>query len=231
MKIALIGYGKMGKMVERAALERGHSIVARIASGRRDREAIRQADLCIEFTRPEAVLENICELAELGKAIVIGTTGWYDKIESVRSIVEEHGIGLLYSPNFSVGVNLFLEMVAHASEVMNAFEEYDVAGVEFHHRSKKDSPSGTALELAKTVEEKMKRIDKVPFSSVRCGSIPGTHTILFDSPCDTITVTHEARNREGFARGAVQAAEWLRDRKGVYTFAECMKEIIQRRSS
>jgi 4-hydroxy-tetrahydrodipicolinate reductase len=231
MKIALIGYGKMGQMIEKTALGRGHSIVARITSNQWDMEALLNADICLEFTHPDCVLENIRKIAELKKEVIIGTTGWHDEMELVRSIVEEHQIGALYSPNFSIGVNLLLEILAHASKVMNAFEEYDVAGIDFHHNRKKDSPSGTSLEIARTIEENMERINKVPFSSIRCGSIPGTHTVLFDSLCDTISITHEARNREGFAQGAVQAAEWLRGRKGLYTFAECMQEIIQRRSS
>jgi 4-hydroxy-tetrahydrodipicolinate reductase len=231
MKIALIGYGKMGQMIEKAALGRGHSIVARMTSNQWDMEALLNADICLEFTHPECVLKNIRRIAELKKEVVIGTTGWHDEMELVRSIVEEHQIGALYSPNFSIGVNLLLEILAHASKVMNAFEEYDVAGIDFHHNRKKDSPSGTSLEIARTIEENMERINKVPFSSIRCGSIPGTHTVLFDSLCDTISITHEARNSEGFAQGVVQAAEWLRGRKGLYTFAECMQEIIQRRSS
>ena len=111
---------------------------------------------------------------------------------------------------------------------MNGFSEY-VAGIDLNHNQKKDSPSGTALAIERTIIDNMDRIDHLPFSSVRCGSIPGTHTILFDSPCDTISITHEARNREGFAAGAVQAAEWLQEKQGLYTFADCMKEIIQRK--
>lgn len=230
MKIGLIGYGNMGQMVEKAALGRGHSIVACMTSNQWDMEALQQADICIEFTHPECALDNIRRIAELKKEVVIGTTGWHDNLELVRSIVAEHQIGALYSSNFSMGVNLLLEILAHAAKVMNAFEEYDVAGIDFHHNRKKDSPSGTSLEIARTLEKNMERVDEVPFSSIRCGSIPGTHTILFDSPCDTISITHEARNREGFALGAIQAAEWLRGRKGLYTFAECMQEIILRRS-
>lgn len=231
MKIALIGYGKMGQMVEKAALSRGHSIVARMNSDQWDLDALQQADLCMEFTHPESVLNNIRRVAELKKELIIGTTGWHDKIEQVQSIVRENQMGALYSPNFSIGVNLLLEILTHASKIMNGFEEYDVAGIECHHNKKKDSPSGTALEIARTIEEQIERIDQVPFSALRCGSIPGTHTVLFDSPYDTISITHEARSREGFARGAVQAAEWLRGKKGLYTFADCMQEIIQKRPS
>lgn len=229
MRIALIGYGKMGQMIEKAALSRGHTISARMTSKKWDSEALEQADICIEFTQPECAVENIRKLAALKKNIVIGTTGWHEHLDQVKAIVDEHKIGALHSPNFSTGINLLMEILRHASKVMDAFEEYDVAGVDLHHHQKKDSPSGTALALARLIEENMGRIDKVPFSSIRCGSIPGTHTILFDSPCDTISIAHEARNRDGFAHGAVLAAEWLQGKKGIYTFSECMQEMINRR--
>jgi 4-hydroxy-tetrahydrodipicolinate reductase len=228
MKIALIGYGKMGQMIEKTALSRGHSIVARMTSSPWDLEALRQADLCIEFTHPESVLNNIERIAELKKEMIIGTTGWYDKLEQVRLLVEENQIGALYSPNFSMGVNLLFEIVSQASRLMSLFEEFDVAGIDYHHNRKKDSPSGTAIELARIIENEMKR--NVSLSSVRCGAILGIHTILFDSLDDTISITHEAKNRESFAKGAVWAAEWLHGRKGLYTFARCMQEIIKKRS-
>lgn len=231
MKIALIGYGQMGQMIEKAALVRGHSIVARINSHTWDEDALQMADICLEFTRPECVLENITKIAKAKKDVIIGTTGWDDKRELVRHIIEENKIGALYSPNFSIGVHLLLAILAHASQLIDAFDEYDVAGIEFHHNRKKDSPSGTGLEIAKTIEENMDRVKNLPFSSVRVGSIPGTHTVLFDSPCDTISITHEARNREGFAKGAVMGAEWLKGKSGFYTFNDCMQEIIQRRPS
>lgn len=230
MKIALIGYGKMGRMVEKSAQERGHEIVARINSGVWDMQAVQQADVCIEFTHPEAALENIKKLAHLKKEIIIGTTGWYDQLATVEALVKEAKIGALYSPNFSIGVNLLLNIVEHASKLLDGFNEYDVAGIEAHHQQKKDSPSGTALQIAKKVEDNMQRIDRMPFSSVRCGSIPGEHTVFFDSPCDTISITHTARNREGFAKGAVQAAEWLKGKQGLYTFDECVLSIITERS-
>jgi 4-hydroxy-tetrahydrodipicolinate reductase len=228
MKIALIGYGKMGQMVEKMALARGHTIVGRMTSDRWEMGGLQDADICIDFTRPESVLENVRKIAALKKAIVVGTTGWDEKMQVVQSLVEEHQIGLLYSPNFSIGVNLLLEILAHASKVFNAFEEYGVAGIEYHHSEKRDSPSGTALDIARTIERNMGRINRVPFSSIRCGSIPGIHTVLFDSPCDTILITHEARSREGFANGALLAAEWLKGKRGVYTFADCMREINKR---
>ena len=228
MKIALIGYGNMGKMVEKMALNRGHTIISRIDNPDWKVEELHDADMCIEFTHPESIIENVKKIAKSKKNVVIGTTGWLDKKDLIEQIVQDNQIGALYSPNFSIGVNLLLEMLSHAAKIMNAFEEYDVAGVEYHHNRKKDSPSGTAMAIAKTIENSMDRVDQVPFSSVRCGSFPGTHTVYFDSPCDTIAIGHEARNREGFAKGAVHAAEWLEGKKGLFTFADCMQEIIQR---
>lgn len=229
MKIALIGYGKMGKMIEKSALEKGHDIVARFNSKDWDLDALRQADVCIEFTHPDAAIENIKRLAELKKNIVIGTTGWYERLDLVESIIDEAQIGAVYSPNFSIGVNLMMMIADYAAQVMDAFQEYDVACVEAHHKQKVDSPSGTAALIAKNVAANMQRIDSVPTSSIRCGSIPGSHTLLFDSPCDTISITHSARNREGFAAGSIQAAEWLQGKKGLFTFSQCMCSIIERR--
>lgn len=225
MKIALIGYGKMGKMVEKCALENGHEIVAQINQRDWDLNLLAPADLCIEFTHPDAALENMRKAAQMQKDLVVGTTGWYDQIKMVSGLVDKANIGMLYSPNFSIGVHLLLSILEHAASLMNGFKDYDAAGMEIHHHQKKDSPSGTALQIAQAVEKNLARIDQLPFSSVRCGSFPGTHTVMFDSPCDTITITHEARSREGFARGAVQAAEWLHGKKGVYTFEQCMQSM------
>jgi len=229
MKIGLIGYGKMGRMVEQAALCRGHTVVARTSTTEWDIEALQKADICMEFTHPGCVIDNVRRLAELKKQIIIGTTGWHDKVDTVRSLVEENNIGAVYASNFSTGMQLMLNVLDYASQVINSFEEYDVAGIEHHHNQKKDAPSGAAMDITRVIEGNIERLDKLPFASVRCGSIPGTHTILFDSPHDTLSITHQARNREGFAEGAVRAAEWLQGRKGLYTYADCMKEIIQRR--
>lgn len=226
MKIALVGYGKMGQIIEKLALSRGHSIVARLTSSNWDHTSLLDADTCMEFSHPQCVLENIYKIAKAKKQVIIGTTGWDDSMEQVRSIIEKNQIGALYSPNFSIGANALLKILEHAAVIMNAFKEYEVAGVDYHHKEKRDSPSGTAKVIAKVLEKSMSRINKVPFTSIRCGSIPGTHTILFDSPYDTISVTHEARNRNGFAQGAVLAAEWLQGKKGLYTFDRCIEEII-----
>lgn len=217
MKIGLIGYGKTGKMVEKYAVKRGHEIVS-IVTSKGDLDSLKEADVCIDFSHPDATLNNIQHLAKLGKSVVVGTTGWYDDIESVKEIVKKSNIGLLYGPNFSIGVQLFNKILFEAAKLMQNHHQYDIAAVEEHHNQKVDAPSGTALKLSKTIFDASGK--KVQFSSVRCGSIPGTHTILFDSPVDTVTLTHQARNRDGFAEGAVIAAEWLQGKKGVYRFEE-----------
>lgn len=238
MKIALIGYGKMGQQVERVAQQRGHSIVSKIAPKatfpKITEESLREAQICIDFTHPECILEHIRDVARLGKSIVVGTTGWYDHIGTVKKIVKDHNIGLIYAPNFSIGINLFLRIVSEASALINAFDDYDVGVIEAHHNQKADSPSGTSLAVANRILNKISRkktiVHNLPHASLppealhvgslRCGSVPGTHSVIYDSAQDSITVTHEARNREGFALGAVVAAEWLSDKKGFYTMED-----------
>lgn len=224
MKIALFGYGKMGKKIEAAAFDRGHSVCARFTSSLFDEQLLKEADLCIDFSVPEAVVDHVRLAATHNKEIVIGTTGWLGHIDTVKTIALQHSIGLLYSPNFSIGVYLFKKIAAYAASLFDPFAEYDSALIELHHNAKKDAPSGTALQLAQSVEAEMKRVEKLPIASLRCGSAPGKHTLLFDSPCDSLSITHEARNREGFALGAVHAAEWLIGRKGVYSFDDYMEQ-------
>lgn len=210
LNIALFGHGKMGEMVEACALQRGHSLV-------KDRD---NPDLFIDFTVPDAVLGNVRKAVALKKNIVIGTTGWEAHFNEVRKIVENEGIGLLYSPNFSIGIHLFAQIVKEAAQLIDSFEEYDIGLIESHHKQKIDSPSGTAKMLLQTLNQNLQRKQTVQTTSFRCGSIPGTHTVIFDSPADTIQITHEARNREGFALGAVKAAEWLHGKKGLYQFED-----------
>lgn len=207
LKLALIGYGKMGQRVEKIAEERGHALTS-----------IEEASICIDFTHPDAVLDNIHRLAAQKKSLVIGTTGWYDSLPQVKAWVEKYQIGLLYSPNFSIGIKLFMEVVEEAARRYLSRPGYEVAGLELHHSQKKDSPSGTALSIQKRIEQQAGRT--VPFSAVRCGSIPGTHSVFFDSPVDQITLTHEARSRDGFALGAVQGAEWLNGKTGLFTMED-----------
>lgn len=216
-------------MIEKVALDLGHTICGYFsASSPWDLETLSLADVCIEFTEPNAVLENIKKLVQMKKNIVVGTTGWYQNLDEVQSYVDQHQTGLVYSSNFSLGVNIYLEVLNQAARLFNPFPEYDVAGIEYHHNQKKDSPSGTSETISQIIENGMPRIDQLHFSSVRCGSIPGRHSILFDSPFDTITISHEARNREGFALGAIQAANWIKGRKGCFTFSDCIESLISK---
>lgn len=223
MKIALIGYGKMGKMVEKAAIAQGHVIVAAINSASEHR-ALATADVCIDFTHPDCALTHLKLAAELGKNMVMGTTGWYGSLDEARSIVEQSGIGFVYSPNFSLGVALFLQIVSAAASLIAPFETYDVSGLEIHHKHKADSPSGTAKAISEQLQKNMPlKPGPIDFASVRVGMVPGTHSVLFDSPADSITLTHTARNREGFAHGALQAAEWLQHKKGFFTLNDMIR--------
>ena len=162
------------------------------------------------------------------KKIVIGTTGWTHQLDILKELVETHQLSVIYSPNFALGVNIFQEILKQASKLFNKFSEYDVAGIEYHHNQKKDSPSGLATHIRDTIESNMPRLTHLPFSSVRCGDIFGIHTLMFDSPFDTITLTHTAKNRLGFAAGALQAADWLQDKQGLFTFNDCIKDIFEK---
>lgn len=227
MKIALIGYGKMGKMIEAAALNHGYTIVAIIDpkgdKKKISKETIGEADVCIDFSLPEHALDNLQQVAKCEKNIVMGTTGWYDNLKIAEKIVHDANIGFIYSPNFSLGVALFLHIIDKAAKIIAPFNHYDVSGVEMHHNQKLDAPSGTAKIISEKLQQHLP--NKIDFASVRVGSIPGTHTVLFDSPADTITLTHTARNREGFALGAVKASEWLKDKKGFFTIDDMLRSL------
>jgi 4-hydroxy-tetrahydrodipicolinate reductase len=258
MKIAIIGYGKMGKMVEQTALEQGHSIAAivdpeayekKLSTGTplyhsiSDAGDLGGAEAVIEFTRPDTVLANINALAEKQIPSVIGTTGWYDQLEQARQAVLTADAALIWASNFSLGVNIFNRIAWYAAALVNSFPEYDAGGFETHHNKKLDSPSGTAKTLVEGVLARIGRKEKavwetmnrrpdsreLHFPSLRVGSVPGQHTLLFDSPADTIEITHTARSREGFAAGAVRAAAWLissRTRKGFFTIDDMLKEVL-----
>lgn len=221
MKIALIGYGKMGKLVETMAEKKGHNVISKIAPHLKTStisvETIGEADVCIDFSSADSVIDNLKACALHRKNVVIGTTGWEAQLDEAKRIAETSGIGCVYSPNFSVGVNVFMQIISHAAALVDAFDEYDVAGVEAHHNKKADSPSGTAKALADILRSRISRLKTLEFASIRCGSIPGTHTVILDSPADTITLTHEARSKEGFAQGAVMAAEWIQGKQGFFT--------------
>ncbi len=227
MNIAIVGYGKMGKIIERIAQERGHSIVARFDVDNNvngeglTTESLAGVDAAIEFSTPEAALDNIRRLVSLRVPTVIGTTGWYDQLDDVRQLVESNGAALVWGANFSIGVNLFFKLVQDASALFAQYNQYDPYLLEFHHRFKKDAPSGTALITARAMREAYG--DRTPQAvAVRAGHIPGTHEVGFDSEADTITLTHTARNREGFAAGAVLAAERIVGKRGLYEFPELL---------
>lgn len=231
-------------MVEKSAHSRGHTITAKIDPALQlsaiTKDSMASADICIDFSNPNAVLDNIRKTAQQGKNIVVGTTGWYDHVNEVEKIVEDNKIGLLYSPNFSLGINIFLQIISTAAALFNRFPDYDVGMTEAHHRQKEDSPSGTAHAIAREImrnihrkhrivdhiENKAIPTDAIHVSSLRVGTNPGTHSVIFDSHEDSITLTHQAHNRNGFALGAVLAAEWLADKKGMHTMDDFLKGVF-----
>lgn len=230
MKIALIGFGKMGREIDSIAREQGETVVRVFDSRHAVRpEALAEVDMCIEFSTPEAVVSNIRAAIEAKRDIVVGTTGWDKHLPEFRSAVKESG--LLYAANFSLGMNYFFRIVKRAAELMNHAREYDPYVQEIHHRQKIDSPSGTALALAQILVSQIHRKKEIlarppegkigsemlHVSSTRAGMVAGTHTIGFDSEADLIELKHVAKTRRGFALGALTAARWLRGRKGVYT--------------
>ena len=227
MKLALIGYGKMGRMIEQMAAARGHQVVCRAdVEGNEDgqaltRENLRDAEVAIEFSVPGAVARNVDRLTALGINLVVGTTGWMKEMERVRRLVEERGTGLVYSSNFSIGVNVFFRLMEGAAASFRSYSDYDPWIYEIHHRAKVDAPSGTALKLKQILEQAYGG-KEISTASNRAGAIPGVHTVGFDSEADTLTFTHTARSRRGFASGALHAAEWVRGKKGLYEFSEVL---------
>ncbi len=248
MRIGIAGYGFMGRLIRETALERGHTVPVVIdpavsADEVTDRELTSNSlplDVIIDFTHPQAVVDNIKRYGELGFTAVIGTTGWYERMDEVSAVVEKSGIGLIWSGNFSLGVNLFFRLVKAAGKMMNRFPGYDAMVHEYHHRRKADSPSGTAQMIGEllldSLDSKTEAVTDSPrrrikaselhVSSTRGGSIPGTHRVIFDGDDDTIVLEHSARNRSGFAEGAVLAAEWIRGRSGLYHIDDMMQSII-----
>lgn len=227
-RLALIGYGKMGRMIEGLAPEYGCEVVARLdehnnasGEGLKDRTLLGGADVAIEFSTPEAAVPNLEKLIALRVPVVVGTTGWLSQMDRIRALVETNSAALVWSANFSVGVQVFLRAVHETSRWMSLQAEYGAWGWEIHHDTKKDAPSGTLLRIA----DEMRRAGytrDVNLSSNRAGRHPGTHEIGFDSAADTITLRHTARSREGFARGALQAACWIPGKCGFFEFGEVL---------
>lgn len=205
MKIGLFGYGKMGKMVEKLSLELGHSIVD-----------FKEAEVCIDFSHATVVLKHVKWAAHHHIPLVIGTTGWEADMEEAKKLIELGSTAALFSPNFSLGVAYFTLLLKQAKRF---FSDYEIAGVEYHHSQKKDSPSGTAKYIAKALEM------HAPFASVRVGKVVGKHEVIFDSSVDAITLTHEAHNREGFALGALKAAAWILNKKGWYSLDDMLRSL------
>lgn len=242
MKIALVGFGKMGHEVQNLIREGGtHQVVSvsyENAKGLLDKAGIKKADVVIDFTSPEIVLETIKTVSGMGKNMVVGTTGWYDRLPEVKKLIKKNRIGFIYAQNFSIGANIFFKIVAYASSLFARFGDYDVAGYELHHTGKKDSPSGTAKKLAQVIMENFPkkkiletgRLDRqiskeeLHFASVRAGRYFGYHEVMFDSSADEVKLSHNAHGRRGFAEGALVAAEFIKGKKGFYSFDEVFKK-------
>jgi 4-hydroxy-tetrahydrodipicolinate reductase len=236
MKIALIGYGKMGKAIEAIATAKGHEIVHRIdlnSTHLLEKAELSKADVAIEFTTPETAYSNIIKCFEANVPVVCGTTGWLEKLPEIKAQCLEKHQGFLYASNFSVGVNIFFEINKRLAELMASQPQYDIKMEEIHHTQKKDAPSGTAISLAEQILEKVSRktgwvneasskAEALSILSRRIDPAPGTHSITYTSEIDDITITHTAHSREGFAAGAVIAAEWLDGKKGIFT----MKDVL-----
>jgi 4-hydroxy-tetrahydrodipicolinate reductase len=226
--LALLGYGKMGHAIEALAGSRGFEvrrildIDSNIGAAGITRENFEGVDVCVDFTTPSAVGANVRAVAALGVNLVVGTTGWSQDLDEIRKVVDSSGIGMVYAPNFSIGVQLFYRVARVAAESFARFSMYAPYITEAHHREKKDAPSGTALELKRQVEPYLTE-QEIPVASVRAGFIPGSHELGFDSEADTLIVRHTARSRQGFAEGALFAARWVAGRKGLFTFADVLE--------
>jgi 4-hydroxy-tetrahydrodipicolinate reductase len=240
LKIGIVGYGQMGRMIE-ALANVGNIQIGGIydIDNPLSTSSEHDYDVAIDFSAPDSVLDNIKFLSGIGKNVVVGTTGWHDKLEEVREIVGKNKTGLVFGSNFSVGMNMMYSIIRTAAEKVNSFPEYDIMLNEIHHKRKKDSPSGTALSIASIITEEVnrkKRIlgetihgaiasDELHISSIRGGEIPGTHTVIIDSPADTIEITHRAKSREGFAAGALLAAKWIAGKTGFFEFSDIFDQI------
>jgi len=230
MRLALIGYGAMGKLVENLAGAAGVEIGLKVDSRDASLDAaqlaasLRGHDAAIDFSVGPAVLRNIDACARSGVPLVEGTTGWHEKLTEARRLVEDNKGALVYGANFSIGVNVFYRIVSQAARLMASLDQYQAFMEEQHHARKRDAPSGTALKLKDLMSEHVKT--EIPITSVRAGHIPGTHRVGFDSTADQIMLTHMARSREGFAAGALLAARWITGRKGIYEFSEVLNEVM-----
>ncbi len=231
MKIALVGYGKMGRVVEEVATARGIEIAGRftrehpLTAGKETRRSLDGVTALIDFSTPEAVMGTARAAAELGVPWVIGTTGWNDRLAEVRSVVDAAGTGAVQASNFSLGVNVFYRLAERAAQLLAGVESYDPFIQDWHHRFKQDSPSGTALEIQRRMARHYGDRE-VPISCVRAGYVPSVHSVSFDSAADTIHIEHRARNRQGFAEGSLLAAQWIEGRAGFYEFRQVLDDLL-----
>jgi len=226
-RIAIVGDGKMGQTIRQLAVEKGWKVTAVVGERESDGGkgitalSLGEPEVAVEFTQPDAAVGNITACLRAGVPVVAGTTGWYDSLPEVTRIAKETGTSLLWSPNFSLGVNVLIELARYAGTMMRALEEFDAHIVETHHAGKKDAPSGTAIAIAKAASEALER--PIPTTSVRTGSVPGTHEVIFDGGFEQLSLTHLARDRRVFAEGALKAADWLIGKQGVFT----MRDVLE----
>ena len=241
MKLALLGYGKMGQIIERFALERGHEVVLKININNLDDLTVANlsnADVAIDFSAPDAVIDNIYKCFEASLPIVVGTTGWYGKLQEIKNECLSSNNTILYGSNFSIGVNLFFHLNTVLAKLMNSYPAYEVQVEEIHHTQKLDSPSGTAMTIAEDIIENLDRKtewlnevvgtaipeiiknEQLLIESHRIENVPGTHTVIYSSEVDEIEIKHTAHSRAGFALGALVAAEWLENKQGFYNVAD-----------
>ncbi|KAF9658136.1 4-hydroxy-tetrahydrodipicolinate reductase [Tenacibaculum mesophilum] len=230
MKIALLGYGRMGKEIEKIALQRGHEIV--IKTSGKEVYDITKADVAIDFSIPSSAYDNISNCINNNTPVISGTTGWLDKYNDIVELCNEKNGAFIYASNFSLGVNVFFELNKQLAKMMNTLEQYNVSIEEIHHTKKLDAPSGTAITLAEGVIENTKQKaweldektseENIPIKAIRTPNVPGTHTVTYNSEIDTIDIKHTAHNRQGFALGAVIAAEWLNNKTGVFTMRDVL---------
>ena len=224
-RIAIIGDGKMGHAIEQLAIEKGWKVAAflgeRESASGIDATTLGDADVAVEFTQPDAAVANITASLRAGVPVVVGTTGWYDSLPEVTRIAKEADIGLLWSPNFSLGVNVLIELARYAGTLMRPLEGFDAHIVETHHSRKKDAPSGTAIALGKAASDTLDQ--PIPTTSIRTGSVPGTHELIFDGAFEQLALSHLVRDRRVFAEGALKAADWLVGKRGVFT----MRDVLE----
>jgi len=231
MKFALLGYGRMGKAIEQIALKRGHEIVCKVDKNIIEGK-LQQADVAVNFSIPDAAVENITSALDQAVPVICGTTGWLDAFQQVTQTARENNTAFLYASNFSVGVNLFFKLNKVLAQMMQPHKEYKISMEETHHIHKLDAPSGTAISLAEGIIENSdishwkldeEAKDSLSIQSLREGEVPGIHSIKYKSPIDDITIEHKAHNRKGFALGAVIAAEWIVGKKGVFKMDDVLK--------